>query len=208
MTGHQDAFQRPLPFRRIENFLGEALVDRLLAYADARQADFVPTRVVKNTLVPEIRTSLMLRDLGELRPEVEERFRAVMTATVQELRLSAISLARLELELVAHGDGAFYKTHIDTATDRAGGSTHRALSGVYYFHRAPKGFTGGDLRLYGILPDADGKQRFVDIPPDNDSLLLFPAWAPHEVRPIACPSRDFRDSRFAINCWFRHQPAS
>jgi Rps23 Pro-64 3,4-dihydroxylase Tpa1-like proline 4-hydroxylase len=72
------------------------------------------------------------------------------------------------------------------------------LSGVYYFHRRPKAFAGGELRLHAI-GDPD---RFVDIEPVHNALLVFPAWAPHEVRPISCPSGAFVDARFAVNCWF------
>jgi Rps23 Pro-64 3,4-dihydroxylase Tpa1-like proline 4-hydroxylase len=71
------------------------------------------------------------------------------------------------------------------------------LSGVYYFHRRPRAFTGGELRLYAI-GDPD---RFVDIEPTHNTLLVFPSWAPHEVRPVSCPTGQFMDSRFAINCW-------
>ena len=99
---------------------------------------------------------------------------------------------------MAHNDGAFYKRHIDTQTASERDAI-RVLSGVYYFHAEPKAFTGGALRLYAI-GDPD-KKTFVDIEPAHDSLLAFPSWAPHEVRPISCPSKRFTDSRFAINCW-------
>jgi Rps23 Pro-64 3,4-dihydroxylase Tpa1-like proline 4-hydroxylase len=107
----------------------------------------------------------------------------------------------VELELVAHGDGAFYRRHIDTqtATER---SHIRVLSGVYYFHRQPKRFTGGALRLYAI----GDPQRFTDIEPTHNTLVVFPAWAPHEVQPVRCPSGQFMDSRFAINCWLHARP--
>jgi Rps23 Pro-64 3,4-dihydroxylase Tpa1-like proline 4-hydroxylase len=123
-------------------------------------------------------------------------------ALLAELKMSASELSRFETELVAHGDGAFYARHIDTqmqAQDRPG---IRVLSGVYYFHRLPKAFSGGALRLYGF------GAGFVDIEPTHNSLLVFPSWARHEVRPVSCPSGAFMDSRFAINCWvYRPNPA-
>ena len=79
----------------------------------------------------------------------------------------------------------------------------RALSGVYYLHRAPKGFSGGALRFYAI-GDAN---RFVDVEPVHNSLLVFPSWAPHEVMPISCPTGAFMDSRFAVNCWLHRRSA-
>jgi len=77
----------------------------------------------------------------------------------------------------------------------------RAMTGVYYFHRQPRGFSGGALRIHPIMNQAAG-ERFTDIAPDNDSFVLFASWVPHEVRPIACPSQQWLDSRFSINCWY------
>ena len=60
-----------------------------------------------------------------------------------------VEKADVELELVAHNDGAFYARHIDTATGEDSNQV-RVLSGVYYFHAKPKAFTGGALRLFAI----------------------------------------------------------
>ena len=59
--------------------------------------------------------------------------------------------------------------------------------------------SGGALRLYAFGPGGD---RYEDVVPEHDSLIVFPSWAAHEVLPIACPSGRFADSRFALNCWF------
>jgi Rps23 Pro-64 3,4-dihydroxylase Tpa1-like proline 4-hydroxylase len=199
------AFEEPAPHHVIRGFLGPELVDALLAHAEASQDVFSSTKVGRQNdgrTDQNIRVSRVLRDLGPLREELEARFRAVMDRAVVALRLSLFELARMEIELVAHGDGAFYKRHIDTHTGSADASTDRVLTGVSYFHALPKGYDGGELRLHSILP-ADQGGRFVDIAPERDMLLLFPSWAPHEVRPVSCPSGAFMASRFAINCWYR-----
>ncbi len=186
--------------------MGPDMVGRLLTLAFDREMDFMPTKVgngAKGRIDPTIRASLLLRDFGDLRAELEVRFGAALDAAVRALRLSPLRLHRLELELVAHNDGAFYHEHIDTFTGQPDGESERALTGVYYFHRQPKGFSGGDLRLHAIAPMADGTRRFNDISPDLDMFVLFPAWVPHEVRPVHCPSGAFGDSRFAVNCWYR-----
>ena len=41
----------------------------------------------------------------------------------------------------------------------------------------------------------------LDVAPEKDSLLIFPSWALHEVMPVVCPSGEFADSRFSVNCW-------
>lgn len=202
------ALMVPPPCLRIEGFLGADLTQRLLAYAQDRQAGFEESGVGQGREVNrQIRQSQMLWDFGDLQPVLRQRFEAVLPRAVRELRLSPITLARLELQLVAHGDGAFYSEHIDTQTGDTEKSTARVLTGVYYFHRQPKHFTGGELRLLAFAPETDGTRRFIDIAPDHDVFVLFPSWAPHEVRPVSCPSGDFMDSRFAINCWFRQSHA-
>ena len=187
------------PFRVLADFLDAADADRLLDHVAAREAAFAPTEVGhgdKARLDPAIRVSTSIADLGAFRPLLKTRLKGMAAELTAELKLTPFATARVELELVAHGDGAFYRRHIDTQT--LGERAHlRVLSGVYYFHRRPKGFTGGALRLYAI-GDAE---RFTDIEPVHNTLVVFPAWAPHEVRPVACPSGQFMDSRFAINCW-------
>jgi SM-20-related protein len=201
------AFEQPAPHRVIRDFLGVDLIERLLAHAEANQNAFAPTELGDGRVDPEIRVSRLLRDFGTLRDALETRFRTIMDPTVADLRLSSFDLGRLEMELVAHGDGAFYQRHIDTRTGLTDRATDRALTGVLYFHAEPKNYSGGELRLHSILPLEQGGS-FLDVTPEQDMLLLFPSWAPHEVRPVSCPSGTFMDQRFAINCWFRSQRAS
>jgi Rps23 Pro-64 3,4-dihydroxylase Tpa1-like proline 4-hydroxylase len=105
-----------------------------------------------------------------------------------------------EVELVAHGDGAFFARHSDTIVgpDREGRS--RVISAVYYFYALPKAFSGGVLRIHSMA--ASGREgTFADISPDYDTLVFFPSFFPHEVSPVKCPSGQFLESRFAVNFW-------
>lgn len=162
-------------------------------------------RVADARLDRSIRRSSIIRDLGEVREAVATRLGAIAERATRELNLPPLATGSLELELAAHGDGAYYREHIDTATGNPGSTTARALAGVCYFYRQPKAFSGGELRIHAIAPAGAGARLFADIVPDCGLLLLFPAWAPHEVRPVNVPSGAFLDSRFAINCWFHHQ---
>lgn len=187
-----------LPHVVHHDFLPDETVAALLDYAVLREPDFAPTKVRSQRLNPKTRVSTLLRELGVFRPFIESKILALVPTLIDELRVTPFQADSMEIELVAHGDGAFYKRHIDTRTAPVGelGRT-RALSAVYYFFTDPKAFSGGALRLYGIGERAD----FVDIEPVRNSLLVFPSWAPHEVMPVHCSSRRFIDSRFAINCW-------
>jgi SM-20-related protein len=187
-----------LPHAVRRNFLPEETVAALLEYAVLHEADFVPTKIGRAKFDPTFRVSAQLRQLGVFRQTIESKILAILPSLIDELRVTRFQVGHLGTELVAHGDGAFYKRHVDTRTapDRDV-SRSRVLSAVYYFYTEPKAFSGGALRLHGIGDGGD----FVDIEPVRNSLLVFPAWAPHEVMPVHCPSRRFVDSRFAINCW-------
>ena len=78
------------------------------------------------------------------------------------------------------------------------------ISGVYYFHNQPKGFSGGRLRLFrfGSDPANCADDDRVAIEPIDNSLLVFPSWAQHGVERVSCPSGDFSDYRYAVNCWY------
>jgi predicted 2-oxoglutarate/Fe(II)-dependent dioxygenase YbiX len=195
------------PSMVLRDFLDEATVTGLLDHALAREADFAPTRTgqgEKGGVKSLIRVSMGTRDLGPFRTILKAKILSLVPDWVTKLHVTTVESPKLETELVAHNEGAFYRRHIDTQTssDR---NYLRVLSGVYYFHAEPKAFTGGALRLYAIGAE---NAPFVDIEPKRNTLLVFPSWAPHEVMAIGCPSGRFIDSRFAINCWVHRGKAA
>ncbi len=127
-------------------------------------------------------------------------FTPLISDLCAELGTASFEPTHIELELVRHNDGDFYRRHIDTATAKIEPTIvagQRMLSMVYYYHAEPKRYEGGALRLLPIKPGP----AFVDVLPGQNRLVAFPSWVPHEVMPISCPSGRFADSRFAINCW-------
>jgi SM-20-related protein len=195
-----------LPYVVLLDFVDEATVAGLLDYALSRHSDFAPTTVVPGTVDTSTRVSIGLGELGGYRKVFKAKILDLVPTLISRLQVSPFEAGRLETELVAHGDGAFYKQHIDTQTDlHEDNKQIRVLSGVYYFNAEPKAFTGGALRLHAI--GGKSGKNFVDIEPVRNSLLVFPSWAPHEVMPVSCPSKRFVDSRFAINCWLYRKNA-
>jgi Rps23 Pro-64 3,4-dihydroxylase Tpa1-like proline 4-hydroxylase len=186
------------PHLVLRDFLDGQGAKALLEYALARESAFAPTGVGEEAgLDQRIRVSVATRDLGPFKSVLRSKVLGFIPDLIAKLGMTPIESPKVELQLVAHNDGAFYKRHIDTQTT-SDQSSIRVLSGVYYFHGKPKGFSGGALRLFAIGPRDAG---FVDIEPEDNSLLVFPSWALHEVRPVTCLSKRFADSRFAINCW-------
>jgi Rps23 Pro-64 3,4-dihydroxylase Tpa1-like proline 4-hydroxylase len=194
------------PHRLIRDFLPTPMPAALLDWAIENQADFKPTTVGYGDRAkqePTHRRSIGMRNFGPMEPVLRQRALEIAPALFDDLRVSPSQVGSVELELIAHNDGAFLKQHIDTftgATWAASGS--RLLSAVYYLHQLPKAFTGGCLRLFpfGASEEHGG---YLDIEPEHNTLLVFPSWASHEVLPIYCPSRKFADSRFAVNIWLR-----
>ena len=39
------------------------------------------------------------------------------------------------------------------------------------------------------------------ISPQQNDIVFFPCGCLHEVRPVACPTHAFADSRFTLNGW-------
>jgi len=191
------------PYQVIRNFLDPADVTALLDYAEAHEAEFAPSTLYDGTHVPTIRVSSVLSDFGRFDALLQEKVRALIPSLTTRLRVTPFEEARIEVELVAHNDGAFYLPHIDTYSGRKTDlNSVRVISGVYYVHREPKAYTGGALRLFDFQRD-EREPAYVDFEPERNMLLVFPSWARHEVRPVACPSRRFMDSRFAVNCWIQ-----
>lgn len=195
-------FTRPGPHLVLKDAFGPAMVERLLAYAVSREADFLESVVGADGRVDKsVRRSHRLGVCGPLRPAVEAGFQSALASALSAFGIAAFEPTSLALELAVHGDGDFYGRHIDTYVRPAQKRGYRVLTGVYYFHAEPKAFRGGELRLHSLLPVEEGGSH-VDIDPASDSLVLFPSWVPHEVRPVSCPGVDFARSRFAINCWY------
>ena len=198
------------PYLVQRDFLSGVERAALLAWALGNEARFVPAGVGGVGVNAAVRRSVSLRDLGPMAAVLKARLKDRAAGFVETLQTAPFAVSHVELELVAHNDGAFYSRHKDTSTgDDQSGHAHRVLSGVYYFHREPKAFSGGCLRLHAIRAlegDTTGDDGApgvgdVDVAPDQNTLVVFPSWAPHEVMPISCPSGAFADSRFAVNGW-------
>jgi Rps23 Pro-64 3,4-dihydroxylase Tpa1-like proline 4-hydroxylase len=186
----------------IDQFLPPDLHDAVLAHALGNAARFAPSEVrpgARGYIDPDIRRSLVL-DIGL--GALEGAFQAAIAAQLDELCAGAgiapFAIARSECELAAHGDGHFFRIHHDTLVEqgRTSTNTDRVLSLVYYFHRQPPGFSAGELAVY---PFGGGEPVLIE--PRDNRLVAFAAMTPHEVLPVRCPSGQFEDYRFAINCW-------
>jgi SM-20-related protein len=188
------------PHRIFSRWLGEKQAARLLAYSLAAETRFTPTKLNDHgmgRLAPVVRQSRVLKDLGVFANPLRRRALALQAGLETAFGLSHTPANSTQMEMVAHGDGAFYRPHTDTyAGDEYTPGGRRRMTMVYYLHRRPCRFTGGRLRLFDL-----GGEQSIEIEPTHDSLLVFPSSACHEVETISCPDGAFADGRFAVNIW-------
>jgi hypothetical protein len=198
-----DARSPHLVFR---NVLGAPTVAGLLDYVAAREKDFRPA-IVRNRKLGELKVNRDLRDctylgdLGAFEAPIKTFVRNISAEAIARLGLIEPVVEPKEFEITAYRDGGRFGAHIDTSEKL---NQVRVLSCVYYFAATPRRFSGGELRLYGF-PTASGKDAaapsFIDLVPETDTLVTFPSWLRHEVRPVRVPSGALADGRFTINCW-------
>ena len=194
----------PAPVIIVDDFVGRAAAEQLFQYAIAHESGFRPSKVVLGRLdiIDESRrVSKVNSDVDPVMTLIEPAIRKVVDEAIPKLGLVNVNSYLLEPELTWCGEGGFFKLHADTL-NRDQLADQRVVTMVYYFHKEPKGFTGGHLRLYGLGADANcGTHQ--EIEPRFDRAVLFPSWFPHEVLPVHCRSDAFADGRFTISCWVR-----
>ena len=191
-------------YKTIDGFLGPEINSRILAYTLSSESQFQKSTIGSTGKHnPKVRVSSLLHDLDFFQAELTQRVLALVPDLIKQLGLTPFSATGVETQIAAHGEGAFYNRHVDLFTDEnRNKQADRLISLVYYFHKEPKSFTGGLLRLYPTLGIPNGSnEQTIDIVPEQDRAIAFSSWMPHEVLPVSCPSGSFDDSRFAINCW-------
>jgi SM-20-related protein len=196
------------PCHQFPDFLSADEHRALLDWTIANRTRFIAARLFGNVLDESRRIAERLPDLGPHVPVFERRIEENLAEIFRRTGTRPFEVEAVELELAAHGDGAFFAHHSDipfgegrkpVGGDRTG-TQDRLVSAVYYFHSEPKRFSGGTLRLYRF-GDIEAEGDFIEFEPKQNSLVVFPSWARHEVRRVACPGCAFEDYRFAVNAW-------
>jgi hypothetical protein len=188
-------------YRVYRDVLGAEANAAIYRTALAQREVFAPSRVAHRGVDLRTRASRVVYGdrLGDVSGVLEAAVRTRFARAVGELGLPPFDIAGFEFQMTSHNDGDFFTRHTDNASRE---TAHRALTFVYYFHRDPAPFTGGEL----VFVDRAGRESVVA--PGNDTLVLFDPRTTHQVRPIACPSGRFEDSRFTLNGWvLRSAPA-
>jgi len=187
------------PVVQLDGFLTGSEVAWLMELTFANEPSFVPSRVSDDR--DHYRDSLILPAPIELWKMMTGKISAVMPEVMPQLRLGKFTVGNIECQLTASIDGSYFKIHTDANRNEM---VKRQLTYVYYFNREPKGFTGGELRIYDDRI-RNGKlaatESFQLVEPRHNSIVFFHAAVMHEVMPVGVPSKAFRDARFTVNGW-------
>ena len=195
---------RPAPFVRMTNFLAPDECDRLLALGLAARERLVPAKVGGEDcerVDPEIRVNLEVCDpstAAEVRPRIAPKVRSLVPEILERLRMDGIGRWSIEMNMRVYLDGGFYQAHRDNQSES---HRQRKLSFVYFLHREPRRFSGGDLLLHDTDTDAGACSlgEFSRIVPLRNSIVFFTCGYWHQVTPVQCGTDDFGDGRWVVN---------
>jgi SM-20-related protein len=191
----------------LDEFLAPAEVKALMQYAVDRETEFHLSEVispgVSGGLVDyEHRRSRVLYDLGKEGAALLQQVEAGLPRILPKVGHEPFPISRVEAQITASNHGDYFRWHCD---DGHAEVASRLITFVYFFHREPKEFSGGELRIYdsrwlnsGYAPTGN----YRTIVPQQNQLVIFPSALAHEITPLECPSGTFAGSRFTVNGWF------
>jgi len=185
----------------LDEFLAPHELDELVAYALQHEPEFQRSEVISAGGDPGVidndhRRSRVLMDLGKHQEVILERVRCVLPRVLEQLGIEEFPITHVEAQITASNDGDFFKAHSDDAQEMI---ASRRITFVYFFHREPRPFDGGELRVHDSGSDLG--RGYQTIVPQQNQIVFFPCSALHEITPVRCPSRAFADSRFTLNGW-------
>jgi SM-20-related protein len=188
----------------LDEFLAPQELDELVSYALQHESEFQNSEVISPSGDPGVidyshRRSRVLMDLGKHQDVILERIRRVLPKVLDQFGIEEFPVTHVEAQITASTDGDFFHAHSDDAQEKI---ASRRITFVYFFHREPRQFDGGELRLH----DSRGEQyisagTYQTIVPQQNQIVFFPCSVLHEITPVECPSRAFADSRFTLNGW-------
>ncbi|MGC1452642.1 MAG: 2OG-Fe(II) oxygenase [Candidatus Sulfotelmatobacter sp.] len=192
----------------LDEFLAPQEVEELTRFTLDHEADFTSSGVVSPSadggiVNYEHRRSRVLMDLARHQDLILERIKAVLPLVVDRLGMEEFSISGVEAQVTASNDGDFFCFHSDNGSASV---ASRHLTFVYFFHREPLQFEGGELQIHdarlesGVYVSAGSYQTIV---PQQNQIVFFPSELLHEITPVKCSSQVFADSRFTLNGWLR-----
>jgi Rps23 Pro-64 3,4-dihydroxylase Tpa1-like proline 4-hydroxylase len=176
----------------------------LLNFIIASENNFAPATVIppgssSSVVNEQLRRSRTLSQLGQFESMLAEKIKERLQPALQRLGYQQFPVGRIEIQATASNDGDYFRLHPDSDVNDT-----REISFVYFLHREPRRFSGGELRIFKTRV-VDGQLSRADqshiLSPRQNMLVFFPSMNQHEILPVRVPTKQFADSRFTINGW-------
>ena len=190
----------------LDEFLTLAELNALRQYVLEQELRFEISEVLSPVVTGgavdyEHRRSRVLMDMGEHEKVMVDRVLACLPRVLEKWGRAPFPISRVETQTTASSHGDFFHCHNDNGAEAVAA---REITFVYFFHREPKQFSGGELRIYDSRRENDNyvpTANYRTIVPEQNQLILFASGLSHEITPVECPSGQFGDSRFTVNGW-------
>jgi SM-20-related protein len=193
----------------LDEFLAPQELERLTHFTLEHESDFSTSSVVSPNAESGVvnydhRRSRVLMDLAQHEEVMLDRIKSVLPMVLDQLGMEDFAIAGVEAQVTASNDGDFFHFHSDNGSERV---RSRHLTFVYFFHREPRQFEGGELHIHdshlkdGTYVSDDTYQAVV---PRQNQIVFFPCELLHEITAVKCASQRFADSRFTLNGWLRN----
>jgi hypothetical protein len=193
----------------LDEFLAPQELEELMRFALEHESGFSASSVVSPNAESGVinydhRRSRVLMDLAQHEDVMLDRIKSVLPMVLAQLGMKEFDITGVEAQATASNDGDFFHFHSDNGSERV---RSRHLTFVYFFHREPRQFEGGELRIHDShLKDETyvSDDTYQTIVPRQNQIVFFPCELLHEITPVKCASQRFADSRFTLNGWLRH----
>jgi Rps23 Pro-64 3,4-dihydroxylase Tpa1-like proline 4-hydroxylase len=192
----------------LDEFLAPPELDELIRYTLDHEPDFKASEVVSphadhGVVNYRQRRSHVLMEPGPYQEIIRERIQSVLPQVLEKLGMEPFPIASLEVQITASNDGDYFHFHSDNGSAKV---ALRTLTFVYFFHREPRAFEGGELRIHDARLENGryvSEGSYQTIVPRQNQIVFFPCQLMHEVTAVNCASGQFADSRFTLNGWLR-----
>ena len=192
----------------LDEFLAPQELEELTRFTLEHEGDFQTSEVLSATAEQGVvnydhRRSQVLMDLERYETVMLDRIKSVLPQVLDRLDMEEFPISGVEAQVTASNDGDFFHFHSDNGGERV---RPRRLTFVYFFHREPRNFEGGELRIHDARLQNDeylSEGSYQTIVPQQNQIVFFPCELLHEITPVVCPSKQFADSRFTMNGWLR-----
>jgi len=192
----------------LDEFLVPQEIEALTRFTQEHESDFQTSELYspsadKGGVNHDFRRSHVLMELGEQQEMMLARIKSALPQVLDKLGMEEFIIAGVEAQITASNDGDFFHLHDDNGSE---GVAARHLTFVYFFHREPRQFEGGELRIHDAHLEngryiSDG--TYQTIVPRQNQIVFFPCELQHEITAVTCSSQLFADSRFTLNGWLR-----